>query len=115
MVTDVFQLFPNTHISALTHHTHLIILEPLAPDRTKYVFYRLSNRGEDPEARLERAKKDAAFLKDGGLTEDGEAANAIFRGRKTGGNSHLTFGHFEPAIVHFHQNMAAMMGKLAAA
>ena len=115
MVTDVFQLFPNTHISVLSHHTHLIILEPLAPDRTEYVFYRLSNRGDDPEASLERAKKDAAFLKDGGLTEDREAANAIFRGLKTGGNSHLTFGRFEPAIVHFHQNMAAMMDKLAAA
>ncbi|MEK9596249.1 MAG: aromatic ring-hydroxylating dioxygenase subunit alpha [Rhodospirillaceae bacterium] len=114
MVTDVFQLFPNTHVSVLSHHSHLIILEPVAVDKTEYVFFRLSNRGGNAEDSLARAKKDAAFLKDGGLTEDREAANAIYEGLKTGANDHLTFGRFEKAIGHFHASMAAMLSRHSA-
>ena len=63
---------------------------------------------------MARAKKDAAFLKDGGLTEDREAANAIYEGLKTGANDHLTFGRFEKAIGHFHASMAAMLSRHSA-
>lgn len=113
MVTDVFQLFPNTHVSVLSHHSHLIILEPIAVGVTEYVFFRLSNRGADTAENLVRAKKDAAFLKDGGLTEDRAAANAIYTGLQTGGNDHLTFGRFEKAIGHFHANLADMLAQVA--
>ena len=31
MVTDVYQSFPNTHVSVLSNHSHMIILEPYRP------------------------------------------------------------------------------------
>jgi hypothetical protein len=47
------------------------------------------------------------FVNGTGQTEDIAMVEGIQRSLKTGANDALTFGHFEPAIVHFHQQMAA--------
>ena len=114
MVTDVIQLFPNTHVSVLSSHALMIILEPISPSETQWVIYRLSSWGRDGKvAELEVAKRDAEFVKDTGLDEDREAARSIQAGLAGNANSHFTFGKYEPAIVHFHTNMDAHLAKLA--
>lgn len=112
MVTYVYQLFPNTHITVLSNHSLFIVMEPVSPGESKWIIYRLSNhngRGESPEERLAEAKRDAEFVKDTGIIEDRHAACAIQAGLDSGANTHLTFGQYEKGIVHFHQNMHALL------
>ncbi len=110
MVTSVYQLFPNTHVSVLSSHSLLIILEPLSPTKTQWVVYRLSNHVNDGKtADINEAKRDATFVKDTGLDEDRAAACAIQAGLKSKANSHFTFGKFEKAIVHFHTTLRKLL------
>ncbi len=110
MVTSVYQLFPNSHVSVLSNHSLLIILEPLSPTKTQWVVYRLSNHVNDGKtADINEAKRDATFVKDTGLDEDRAAACAIQAGLKSKANSHFTFGKFEKAIVHFHTTLRKLL------
>src|SRR5690349_545444 len=43
LLTYVYHLFPNVLITVLSHHTNVIVLEPIALDRTKVITYRLTN------------------------------------------------------------------------
>ncbi len=107
LVTSVYMLFPNASISVLSKHTNLVILEPVSPTESQWVIYSLINTSPDGKPfDLEDAKRDAAFVNDSGQEEDRAAAAAIQRTLASGANSHLTFGHFEKAIVHFHQRLA---------
>ena len=107
LVTSVYMLFPNASISVLSKHTNLVILEPVSPTESQWVIYSLINTSPDGKPfDLEDAKRDAAFVNDSGQEEDRAAAAAIQRTLASGANSHLTFGHFEKAIVHFHQYLA---------
>ncbi|MEP3245548.1 MAG: aromatic ring-hydroxylating dioxygenase subunit alpha [Sneathiella sp.] len=106
MVTDVFQLFPNVHVSVLSSHTQLVILEPISPSRTQYVIYRMLNlKPEGGLVDLKIAERDASFVKESGIEEDRDAAITIQTGLNTNANSHFTFGFYEKAIVHFHKTM----------
>ena len=106
-VTTVYHLFPNVSMSILSKHTNLVILEPLAPGLTQWVIYRMINRQTDEyPISLEEAQRDARFVNDSGLDEDREAARAIQETVTTGANTHLTFGHYEKAIVNFHQYLS---------
>lgn len=105
-VTDVHQLFPNTHVSFLSSHAMLIILEPVSPTETHWVVYQLAPRIKNGQPLdLEQAKRDASFVQDVGLTEDRAAACAIQAGLASGANTHFTFGHYEQAIGHFHRHL----------
>ena len=107
LVTSVYMLFPNASISVLSKHTNLVILEPVSPTESQWVIYSLINTSPDGKPfDREDAKRDAAFVNDSGQEEDRAAAAAIQRTLASGANSHLTFGHFEKAIVHFHQRLA---------
>ena len=106
MVTSVYQLFPNVAISVLSKHSTVTIFEPLSPTRTQMLIYRATNMTSDGTSTdVEEAKRDASFVKDAGFDEDREAACAIQGTLATKANEHLTFGHFEKAIVHFHQTL----------
>lgn len=106
LVTSVYMLFPNASISVLSKHTNLVILEPVSPTESQWVIYSLINTDSDGKPfELEDAKRDAAFVNDSGQEEDRAAAAAIQQTLASGANSHLTFGHFEKAIVHFHQQL----------
>jgi choline monooxygenase len=112
MVTYVYQLFPNAHITVLSNHSLFIVMEPVSPSRSKWIIYRLSNRngkGEGGEEKINEAKRDAQFVKDTGVDEDRHAACAIQAGLNSRANSYLTFGHFEKAIIHFHANLHALL------
>lgn len=106
LVTSVYMLFPNASISVLSKHTNLVILEPISPNESRWVIYSLINT--DPEGTLfslEEAQRDAVFVNDSGQEEDRAAAAAIQQTLASGANSHFTFGHFEKAIVHFHEQL----------
>jgi len=114
MATLVYQLFPNAHMSMLSSHTQLIILEPISPTETRTIVYRVRNLNADgTPVDLEVAERDAEFVKSSGIEEDREAACAIQVGLSTNANTHFTFGHYEKAIVHFHENLDAHLAKLA--
>jgi phenylpropionate dioxygenase-like ring-hydroxylating dioxygenase large terminal subunit len=111
-VTTVYHLFPNVSVSVLSKHTNLVILEPLAPGLTQWVIYRMINRHTDEHPiTLEEAVRDARFVNDSGQDEDREAACAIQETVTTSANTHLTFGHYEKAIVNFHQHLAKNLDK----
>ena len=62
LLTYVYHLFPNVLITVLSRHTNVVILEPLAIDRTRQITYTLTNGGgDDPEA-LAEARRDAEFV-----------------------------------------------------
>ena len=106
LVTSVYMLFPNASISVLSKHTNLVILEPISPNESRWVIYSLINT--DPDGTLfslEEAQRDAVFVNDSGQEEDRAAAAAIQQTLASGANSHFTFGHFEKAIVHFHEQL----------
>ena len=106
LVTTVYNLFPNTVVSVLSKHSTLTVFEPIAPGQTEILIYRLTNSKSDGSTvSVEEAKYDADFVKGAGLDEDREAAVKIQETVEAGRNSHLTFGLFEKAIVHFHQNL----------
>ena len=107
-VTYVYHLFPNALVTVLSHHTILVVLEPIAPGRTRNIAYSLAYTGGDP-ATAETAKRDAQFVTDTGAPEDRALAESVQRAMKSGANEHYTFGHFESAIVHFHRNLEAAL------
>ncbi len=96
LVTSVYMLFPNASISVLSKHTNLVILEPISPNESRWVIYSLINTA--PDGTL-------FSLEDSGQEEDRAAAAAIQQTLASGANSHFTFGHFEKAIVHFHEQL----------
>lgn len=117
MVTDVYQLFPNTHISFLTDHAMLIVLEPVTPATTRWHVYQVTPRPvPGKEIDIERVKRDANFVQDTGLLEDRAAAQGINDHIASGANTHFTFGRYEQAIGHFHRHLTehvAMVGRNA--
>ena len=107
LITSVYMLFPNASISVLSKHSNLVILEPVSTTQSQWVIYSMVNKTPDgTPLTLDDAKRDAAFVSDSGQEEDRAAATAIQEALPSGANSHLTFGHFEKAIVHFHQQLA---------
>ncbi len=113
MATLVYQLFPNAHFTVLSSHTIVIILEPISPTETEWVIYDLSNDdgSTEPKKISEKAEKDAKFVKETGLKEDRAAACSVQASIASGANTHLTFGKFEQAIVHFHQQLGAKLAE----
>jgi hypothetical protein len=115
-LTDVYQLFPNTHVSFLSSHAMLVILEPVTPSKTHWVVYQLAPRIKDGKPLdIAEARRDANFVQDAGLTEDRQAARAIQEGLTSGANTHFTFGHYEQAIGHFHRHLTEHVEKLGRA
>jgi phenylpropionate dioxygenase-like ring-hydroxylating dioxygenase large terminal subunit len=109
LLTYVYHLFPNVLITVLSRHTNVVILEPLAVDRTRQCTYTLTNGGGGDPAALAEAKRDAEFVGNTGALEDRAVVHAIQRGLASGANDHFTFGRYESAIVHFHQTLTAAL------
>jgi len=113
-VTYLYHLFPNVIVSKLSHHMSLGVLEPLSPSQTKVTFFHLTNPTD--QTNLESASKTAAndldFVNETGQTEDIAVVEGIQRSLHTNANDFLTFGEFEPAIVHFHQQLAQSLGQV---
>lgn len=106
-LTYLNHLFPNVILAELSHHRTLGILEPLGTTRTKITSYHMTKSTDDPdtEAVIERAKHDFAFVIETGQPEDIAMVTGIQRSLAARANEAFTFGHFEPAITHFHKEM----------
>ncbi|NNE57764.1 MAG: Rieske 2Fe-2S domain-containing protein [Hellea sp.] len=106
-LTYLYQLFPNVIIAQLTHHSNLGILEPIDETRTRFTTYSMTHsKGQiDKKEALANAQKDQEFVSQTGQTEDIAVVQAAQQSLASGANTHFTFGHFEPAIVHFHEQM----------
>ena len=111
-MTYVYHLFPNVLVTVLSHHTNLIILEPIALDRTRVVTYTLTNRGSSAPELQKTVERDVDFVDQTGAAEDRAVIRAIQCGLESGANSVFTFGLFESAIVHFHQSCNAVLQDL---
>ena len=110
MLTTVNHVFPNASISALSKHSNLTIMEPLSPNSTQMVIYLMTARlATENSISIEDAKRDAIFVNESGQDEDLAAACSIQETVTAQGNTHLTFGLFEKAIVNFHSNLAASL------
>ena len=101
-LTYLYHLFPNAAVATFPAHTTLLVLEPVAVDRTRLITYTLSNRtGEDLSFAVGRDFVTA------GTVEDREMSCRAQRGLAANANQVFTFGLFEGAIRHFHRNLAA--------
>ncbi len=109
-VTYVYHLFPNSLVTVLSHHTILVVLEPLGPGRTRNIAYSLAHTDGEATS-IETAKRDAAFVTQTGAPEDRALAESIQRTMDSEANEFFTFGHFESAIVHFHRNLEAALAE----
>ena len=112
MVTYVYQLFPNVTIAVLSDHTTVTISEPLSPTRTRFINYRLTNKGAHENSDNERAQRDASFVADTGGAEDAAVVRGIQESLASGANEHFTYGKFEMAIVHFHKSLTGMLQRM---
>ena len=107
LLTYVYHVFPNVLITILSRHTNVVILEPLAVDRTRQITYTLANDAGD-EA-LAEAKRDQDFVGNTGALEDLAVVSSIQKSIGSGANDVFTFGHFENCIVHFHRSLDAAL------
>lgn len=105
-LTFLYHLFPNAMVATFPEFRALVVLEPLAVDRTRIVTYSLSPRDGEREAELAAAMSFA----DRGIDEDREMARAIQRGMASGGNTFFEFGLFESALTNFHRGLHAALG-----
>ena len=112
-LTYLNHLFPNVILAELSHHRSLGILEPLSKSQTKFTTYHItkSTNNPDRDAVLETANRDLEFVNGTGQVEDIEMVTSIQRSLPSNANDAFTFGHFEPAIVHFHKGMAERLAK----
>jgi phenylpropionate dioxygenase-like ring-hydroxylating dioxygenase large terminal subunit len=111
LLTYVYHLFPNVTIAVLSHHTTMLILEPLAVNRTQVITYSLTNTALEGEEAIAKARHDATFVSDTGQTEDIALAKSIQASLGSGANEFFTFGRYEKLIGHFHHNLNALIGE----
>lgn len=111
-LTYVTHMFPNVILAELTHHRTLGVLEPLNTGQTKISFYHMTKSTDEDgkEQAIEDAKRDMAFVNETGQIEDIAMVTGIQRSLHSKANDVFTFGHFEPAIVHFHKEMTQRLG-----
>jgi len=108
LLTYVYHVFPNALVTILSRHTNLVVLEPLAPGRTRQLTWTIAN---DPgEEALAEARRDQAFVGNTGALEDRAVVESIQRGLKANANQAFTFGKYEPLIVHFHRTLDDALG-----
>jgi phenylpropionate dioxygenase-like ring-hydroxylating dioxygenase large terminal subunit len=108
-VTYVYQLFPNTVVVVLSHHTLLSVLEPVSTDETRLVSYALTNRPAGDADAVAAAQRDAAFVNQTGGAEDMAVVCSIQKSLASGANDVFTYGRFEGAIAHFHRQLDAAL------
>ena len=110
VLTYIYHLFPNVMLVTFSKNTTLIVLEPVAVDRTRLINYTLTHRDPSKAADREALDRDLRFI-DAGTAQDREVANAIQRSMASDANEFFEFGLFESAIVHFHRTLHALVNE----
>ena len=97
--------------SVLSHFTTLLILDPIAIDRTRTRVWTFTNRGKlDSDKAIEDARQDAEFVNNTGFHEDRAVVEAIQRSIHSGANQEFVFGKYEKLISHLHRGLAELLG-----
>lgn len=110
MLTHVYHLFPNVMVATFPTNMIMTVLEPLAVDRTRLVTYTLSCLIGHEEGRA--AVVQGRDFVTAGAAEDREMACAAQRGLTSKANEVFTFGLFEGAIRHFHENLSGALATI---
>jgi len=105
MLTYVYHLFPNVVVAVFSHHTSLLVLEPVSVDETRLVTYGMMRGSPDDQDPTAAAARDAAFVNQTGGAEDLAVVCAIQKGIASGANEAFLYGRFEGAIAHFHRTL----------
>jgi phenylpropionate dioxygenase-like ring-hydroxylating dioxygenase large terminal subunit len=108
-VTFVHHVFPNVIVARLSHHTTMVVLDPVAVDRTRFVTFTLA-RAQDGGGTPSDAVRDTEFVRLG-AAEDLAVAMGVQRGLASGANEVLEFGRFEGAITHFHRQLHELVDR----
>jgi hypothetical protein len=74
VVTTVDHLFPNVIVARLSHHTTVVVVEPVAVDRSILVTYRLTNRAGDGGRGRDRDRAGDDARRDRAAEDDGHVA-----------------------------------------
>jgi phenylpropionate dioxygenase-like ring-hydroxylating dioxygenase large terminal subunit len=109
-LTYVYHLFPNVMVATFPANRFVIVLEPLAIDRTLLITYLLgkpSDGDRQPDGEAQPTTLRGLDLVDAGAVEDREVACSIQRSIASGANEFFEFGRFESAIGHFHRALHA--------
>jgi len=108
-LTYVYHLFPNVVVATFpAGMVFLVVLEPVAVDRTRFVTHVLSDRPPDDGQLRQGIERSAGFV-DVGAAEDRAVACGIQQGLASGANEFFEFGRFEGAIAHFHRSLHAAL------
>ncbi len=110
-VTCVYHLFPNVMVTTFPTNIVVIVLEPLAIDRTLAISYTVTDRPTERHDAEAEVKRGEDFIKLGAV-EDRDVAEGIQRGLKSGANESLEFGRFEQALAHFHRSLDAALAEI---
>ena len=110
VLTFVYHLFPNVMVATFPGRIIMVVLEPVAIDRTRFVTYSLTNRdAADPDA-LEASQRGRDLV-NMGAAEDREVACSIQKSLASGANEFFEFGLYEAAIGHFHRTLHAVLAE----
>lgn len=109
-VTYVHHLFPNIIISNHPGFRAIVIMEPIAADKTKQVTYIVTDI-EAKDAEQLSLLDSALALVNSGINEDRHVIMSGQRGLAAEANEYLEFGLFESAIVHFHSTLGETLGQ----
>jgi phenylpropionate dioxygenase-like ring-hydroxylating dioxygenase large terminal subunit len=107
------QVFPNVIFARFSRFVSMIVIEPIAVDRSRWVTFRLSKNSESALKKkdgsaTDKLARDKAFSNQGGR-EDLDMAQRVQRGLRTRANDYVEFGHWESAIVHFHRELTRLV------
>lgn len=112
MLTYVYHLFPNVMVATFPYSILMVVLEPLAIDRTKLITYALTDRSDRAVDVQEPMQRSQDFLL-AGTREDREVGCSVQHGLAAGANEFFEFGRFEGLIGHFHRSLQALLDAAA--
>jgi phenylpropionate dioxygenase-like ring-hydroxylating dioxygenase large terminal subunit len=104
VLTFVYHLFPNVIVATFPEQLKVVVVEPLASDRMKFVIYTLTGRREHEADALKEVERASAFSNAGAI-EDAAVALGIQRGLASGANEFFELGRFEGALTDFHRSL----------
>lgn len=115
LVTRVVHLFPTVVVAELSHHTTIVMIEPIDAETTKTDTFQLVAKAQESDGSSEASavtKRDLDFVAEG-TREDQAMVAAVQRGLDSDVHGHFNFGLFEGAVTHFHRKLTHHLTELA--
>lgn len=103
-LTYVNHLFPNVIIATHPGFKAVIVLQPIAVDKTRQITYLVTDADMADTKKISHLNS-AIEVANLGIEEDRAAVLSGQRGLASGANEYLEFGYYESAIVHFYSTL----------